>query len=76
MELAGSWITEDHPMDGDEDQYDQLLQVGAQRLKGHQRRLFQAEICLKLCDGNARLERSATLPKYDITITPKKPRGR
>jgi hypothetical protein len=25
---------------------------------------------------NARLERSATLPKYDITITPKKPRGR
>jgi hypothetical protein len=37
-----------------EAQYDQLLQVGAQRLKGHQRRLFQAEICLKLCDGNAR----------------------
>ena len=25
---------------------------------------------------NARLERLATLPKYDITITPKKPRGR
>ena len=25
---------------------------------------------------NARLERSATLPKYDITIMPKKPRGR
>src|SRR5262245_44328725 len=25
---------------------------------------------------NARLERSATLPKYDITITPKQPRGR
>ena len=25
---------------------------------------------------NARLERSVTLPKYDITITPKKPRGR
>ena len=25
---------------------------------------------------NARLERSATLPKYDITITPRKPRGR
>lgn len=25
---------------------------------------------------NARLERSATLPKYDITIKPKKPRGR
>ena len=41
-------------MDCNEDQYDQLLQVGAQRLKGHQRRLFQAEICLKLCDGNPR----------------------
>jgi transposase len=25
---------------------------------------------------NARLERSATLPKYDITIRPKRPRGR
>jgi transposase len=25
---------------------------------------------------NARLERSETLPKYDITITPKQPRGR
>lgn len=25
---------------------------------------------------NARLERSVTLPKYDITIKPKKPRGR
>jgi transposase len=25
---------------------------------------------------NARLERSATLPKYDITIKPRKPRGR
>lgn len=41
-------------MDRDESQYDQLLQVGAQRLKGHQRRLFQAETCLKLCDGNPR----------------------
>ena len=27
-------------------------------------------------DVNARLERSATLPKYDITIKPRKPRGR
>ena len=25
---------------------------------------------------NARLQRSATLPKYDITIKPKQPRGR
>ena len=42
-------------MDRGEDQYDQLFQIGAQRLKGHQRRLFQAEICLRLCDGNPRL---------------------
>lgn len=41
-------------MDRDEAQYDQLLQVGAKRLKGHERRLFQAETCLKLCDGNPR----------------------
>jgi hypothetical protein len=41
-------------MDREQDQYDQLLQVGARRLKGHERRLFQAEICLKLCDGNPR----------------------
>ena len=41
-------------MDRGEEQYDPLLQVGAQRLKGHQRRLFQAEICLKLCAGNPR----------------------
>jgi len=37
-----------------EDSYTELLQVGASRLTGHQRRLFQAEVCLKLCDGNAR----------------------
>jgi hypothetical protein len=41
-------------MDRDGGQYDQLLQVGAERLKGHQRRLFQAEICLKLCGGKPR----------------------
>jgi hypothetical protein len=54
MESAGVLITEDHPMDRGEDQYDQLLQVGARRLTGHQRRLFQAEVCLKLCEGNPR----------------------
>jgi len=41
-------------MDNGEEQYDQLLKVGADRLKGHQRRLFQAEICLKLCEGKPR----------------------
>jgi hypothetical protein len=54
MESAGFGITEDHAMDRNEDQYDQLLQAGARRLKGHQRRLFQAEVCLNLCDGNPR----------------------
>src|SRR5450755_3124101 len=34
--------------------YVEILQSGARRLTGHQRRLFQAEVCLKLCDGNPR----------------------
>jgi hypothetical protein len=42
-------------MEHAEDSYDALLQSGAKRLTGHQRRLFQAEVCLKLCDGNSRL---------------------
>jgi Rhodopirellula transposase DDE domain len=36
------------------DLYDQLLRSGAHRLTSVQRRLFQAEVCLALCDGNAR----------------------
>jgi hypothetical protein len=54
MDLTGCWITEDRPMEHAEQSYVQLLQVGAKRLTGHQRRLFQAEVCLKLCDGNTR----------------------
>ena len=34
--------------------YDALLQAGAKRLRGHQRRLFLAEVTRDLCDGNAR----------------------
>jgi Rhodopirellula transposase DDE domain len=34
--------------------YELLLQQGAKRLKGHERRLFLAEVTLKLCDGNTR----------------------
>jgi hypothetical protein len=37
-----------------QDLYDQLLRSGAQRLASVQRRLFQAEVCLTLCDGNPR----------------------
>lgn len=33
---------------------DALLQRGAERLTGHQRRLFLAEVTLELCGGNAR----------------------
>ena len=33
---------------------DVLLQRGAQRLTGHQRRLFLAEVTVGLCGGNAR----------------------
>ena len=42
-------------MNDDGNLYDELLQVGARRLKGHPRRLFQAETCLKLCGGSPRL---------------------
>ena len=34
--------------------YEALLQAGAKRLRGHQRRLFLAEVTLQLCAGNAR----------------------
>lgn len=34
--------------------YEQLLRSAAHRLKGHQRRLFQAEVTTQLCDGNVR----------------------
>jgi hypothetical protein len=33
---------------------DALLRLAARRLTGHQRRLFVAEVTLKLCDGSAR----------------------
>ena len=36
------------------DCYESLLQQGAARLKGYPRRLFMAEVTLKLCDGKAR----------------------
>jgi hypothetical protein len=35
-------------------QHDELIRSAARRLKGHQRRLFQAEVALSLCDGNPR----------------------
>lgn len=41
-------------MDHTSDHYDELLRVGAQRLTGHPRRLFQAQVCLALCNGNPR----------------------
>ena len=41
-------------MDDSNAPVDALLQRGAQRLKGHQRRLFLAEVTVALCDGNAR----------------------
>jgi Rhodopirellula transposase DDE domain len=34
--------------------YESLLQQGAKRLQGHQRRLFMAEVTVKLCAGNPR----------------------
>ena len=35
--------------------YESLLQQGANRLKGYERRLFMAEVTLKLWDGNPRI---------------------
>jgi hypothetical protein len=34
--------------------YDALLQAGVRRLRGHQRRLFMAEVTQELCGGSAR----------------------
>jgi hypothetical protein len=42
-------------MEGSVDCYESLLRRGADRLKGHERRLFMAEVTLKLCDGKARM---------------------
>ena len=42
-------------MDGTADHYDALLRSGARRLRGYQRRLFQAEVTTQLCGGSARL---------------------
>jgi hypothetical protein len=41
-------------MEGSVDCYESLLRQAANRTKGHERRLFMAEVTLKLCDGNAR----------------------
>ena len=38
--------------------YADLLRSGAQKLTGHKRRLFVAEVTLKLCGGNARVAES------------------
>lgn len=36
------------------ERYEDLLHAGAKRLRGHQRRLFLAEVTLQLCEGNPR----------------------
>src|SRR4051795_6158699 len=41
-------------MDHPSQQYDTLIRSAAQRLKGHQRRLFQAEVADALCRGSPR----------------------
>src|SRR5437588_9772801 len=41
-------------MDHPSPQYDSLIRSAAQRLKGHQRRLFQAEVAHALCGGSPR----------------------
>jgi hypothetical protein len=41
-------------MDDTSDRFDALLRLGARRLTGHQRRLFQAEVAAMLCGGSPR----------------------
>lgn len=41
-------------MDDSDDRSDRLLRLAAQRLSGHRRRLFQAEVARALCGGSAR----------------------
>ena len=41
-------------MDNPTQQYDSLIRSAAERLKGHERRLFQAEVANTLCAGSAR----------------------
>jgi DDE family transposase len=41
-------------MDASTEQYESLIRSAARRLKGHQRRLFQAEVATLLCGGNPR----------------------
>ena len=41
-------------MEDSVERYDALIQSGARRLTGYQRRLFQAEVATVLCGGNAR----------------------
>src|SRR5437660_3111098 len=41
-------------MDAATEPLEQLIRSAARRLKGHQRRLFLAEVATELCDGNPR----------------------
>jgi hypothetical protein len=41
-------------MEATTEQYDNLIRSAARRLKGHERRLFQAEVATQLCEGNPR----------------------
>jgi hypothetical protein len=41
-------------MDASTQPFETLIRSAAHRLRGHQRRSFQAEVALRLCDGNPR----------------------
>src|SRR6266516_3115107 len=41
-------------MDASPEPFESLIRSAARRLKGHQRRLFLAEVTTQLCDGNPR----------------------
>ena len=41
-------------MDATAQSFDELIRSAARRLKGHERRLFLAEVATQLCEGSAR----------------------
>jgi hypothetical protein len=41
-------------VDASRQSFDELIRSAARRLKGHERRLFLAEVATQLCEGNAR----------------------
>ena len=55
MESTVVPVMEGRPVEHPEDVYTDVLRSASKLLTGHRRRLFEAEVCQRLCDGNARV---------------------